>query len=215
METAVRTSLRPTADPGCVCVSSRTPALVPVEVVLLQQQQQQRELLQRGSALLAHRILSLLPSSSAAASFRHQCLARSAFQSEKESRVSGFPLMRQPATLAHLANENRVERWRLICGGGLVLALPAPADIRGRICRSGSAAGAQAALSTVTALLNIHESKLEDSHLTSTRAVSPVGRRVGWERLLRDARLAPPACCRAAVCRVKVCMVAGRAELVA
>lgn len=39
-------------------------------------------------------------------------------------------------------------------------------DIRGQICRSGSAACVQPTLSTVTALLNIHESKLQDSHLT-------------------------------------------------
>lgn len=48
------------------------------------------------------------------------------YQSEKQSRVSGFPLMRQAATLAHLRHENRAGSRRLICCGGLVLAIPAP-----------------------------------------------------------------------------------------
>lgn len=40
-----------------------------------------------------------------------------------------------------------------------------------------------------TALLNIHESKLEDSHLTSARGVSPLGRSDQWECLLILARM--------------------------
>lgn len=57
-------------------------------------------------------------------------------------------------------------------------------DIRERICRCGSAAYIQPALSTVTALLTIHESKLVDSHLTCVHGVSPLGRSDQWKCLL-------------------------------
>lgn len=54
----------------------------------------------------------------------------------------------------------------------------------------------QPALSTVTALLNIHESKLEDSHLTLTHGVLPLGRSEQWEWLLVLDWLASHGCCQ-------------------
>ena len=73
-------------------------------------------------------------------------------------------------------------------GGNTFFALP---DIRGQICRGGSAARAQPSLSTVTAALNIHESKLEDSHLTRAHGVSPLGRSHQRECLLTLGRSSP------------------------
>lgn len=70
-------------------------------------------------------------------------------------------------------------------GGGSSFYCCSPLqDIRGQICRCGSAACVEPALSTVTALLNIHESKLVDRHLTCVHGVLPLGRSVQWECLL-------------------------------
>lgn len=106
--------------------------------------------------------------------------------------------MRQAATLAHLRNENRPgeEEAHLLCGG-LVLAIPAPPrHQRTDLSVWISSLHAANPFYCHTALLNIHESKLEDSHLTSTHGVLPLGRSDQWECLLILDCLAPNGWCQ-------------------
>lgn len=67
----------------------------------------------------------------------------------------------------------------------------------------------QPAFSTVTALLNIHESKLEGSHLTLTHGVLPLGRLEWWEWLLVLDWLASHGCQNVSELQYAICQANG------